>query len=55
MEQVQKINKHFRDLEAEYETGEPVLPDWAALGDVAAQYGTGDGADPFAVPEEPEE
>lgn len=39
--QVEKINAHFRDLETEYETGEPVLPSWASVGDVAARYGDG--------------
>jgi hypothetical protein len=43
---------YFRDREIEYETGEPVLPGWAAIGDVAARYGS-DGADPFAASPEP--
>jgi hypothetical protein len=49
MKQVESINKHFRDREIEYETGEPVLPGWASIGNVAAQYGMDD-ADPFATP-----
>lgn len=47
MKQYEAINKHFRDAEIEYETGVPVLPGWAALGNVAAQYGMDD--DPFAT------
>jgi hypothetical protein len=50
--QAEAIHKHFRDLETEYETGMPVLPGWAALGNVAANYGLDD-ADPFAVADEP--
>lgn len=48
MKQVEAINKHFRDREIEYETGEPVLPGWASIGNVAAQYGADD-SDPFAA------
>lgn len=47
--QYERIIKHFRDFETEYETGELVLPGWASLGNVASQYGS-DGADPFASP-----
>lgn len=47
-EQVERIDKHFRDLESEYETGVPVLPGWASIGNVASQYGLDD--DPFATP-----
>jgi hypothetical protein len=50
-EQLDRIDKHFRDAETEWETGVPVLPGWAALGNVAAQYGLDD-ADPFATPPE---
>lgn len=48
--QMDIINKHFRDLETQYETGELVLPGWATIGDAAARYGTSDGSDPFATP-----
>lgn len=34
-------------METEYETGAPVLPGWASVGNVAAQYNIND-ADPFA-------
>lgn len=44
--QIERINTHFRDMETEYETGEQILPGWASIGNVAAQYGN-DGADPF--------
>lgn len=48
---MERIDKYFRDLETEYETGIPVLPGWAAIGDVASQYGVDDGADPFSTSE----
>jgi hypothetical protein len=48
--QVDSIHRYFRDRETEYETGELVLPGWAQVGNVAAQYGLNDGADPFASP-----
>lgn len=48
MERVNYVFGHFRDKETEYETGEPVLPSWASVGNVAAQY-QADGADPFAA------
>jgi hypothetical protein len=42
----------FRDKETEWETGMPVLPGWAALGDVSSQFGVpDDGADPFGASE----
>lgn len=47
-EQLDRIEKHFRDLESEYETGVPVLPGWASIGNVASQYGLDE--DPFATP-----
>lgn len=49
--QMDNINRYFRDREQEYETGELVLPGWAAVGDAASRYGapSDDGADPFAV------
>lgn len=50
MDQVEKIKTHFRNLEAEYETGVPVLPGWASVGNVAARYGPDD-SDPFATTE----
>lgn len=46
LEQTERIDKHFRDMEQEYETGIPVLPGWASIGNAAAQYG---GDDPFAT------
>lgn len=48
-DQIDRIEKHFRDREEEYETGVPVLPGWASIGDVASRYGTDDGADPFST------
>jgi hypothetical protein len=36
-------------METEYETGVPVLPGWASIGNVASQYGIDD-ADPLAPP-----
>lgn len=51
--QVEHIYRYFRDRETEFETGELVLPGWAAIGNVAAQYGQADDADPFAPPPEP--
>lgn len=49
--QIDSIHRYFRDKETEYETGELVLPGWAALGDVASRYGApDDGADPFTTP-----
>lgn len=45
--QVEGVEKFFRDMESEYETGVPVLPGWASVGNVAAQYGLDD--DPFAT------
>jgi hypothetical protein len=48
-EQTDRINKYFRDMETEYETGVPVLPGWASIGNVASQYGIDD-ADPLAPP-----
>lgn len=48
-EQLERVEKHFRDLEEEYETGIPVLPGWASIGDVASRYGNDDGADPFST------
>jgi hypothetical protein len=53
--QIDRIDKHFRDREEEYETGIPVLPGWASIGDVASRYGVDDGADPFSTsPVEPD-
>lgn len=49
--QAEAINAHFRDRETEFETGVPVLPGWAAIGDVASRYGVDDGASPFDVAE----
>jgi hypothetical protein len=49
-DQMERIDKYFRDRETEYETGIPVLPGWASIGDVAARYGVDDGADPFDTP-----
>lgn len=37
IEQVEKVIKFFRDRETEFETGELVLPGWAAIGDAAAR------------------
>lgn len=50
------ITTYFRDRETEWETGMPVLPGWAALGDVSSQFGVNDGASPFdsAPPESSE-
>jgi hypothetical protein len=47
IERLDAIFRYFRDKETEYETGEPVLPGWASIGNVAAHFGD-DGADPFA-------
>lgn len=45
IKQAERVEKHFRDRETEFETGIPVLPGWAGIGDVQARYG--DGASPF--------
>lgn len=50
LERLNRVFGYFRDRETEYETGELVLPGWASIGNVAAQYGD-DGASPFASPE----
>lgn len=56
VEQIESINRYFRDRETEYETGELVLPGWASVGNAAAQYGPADAADPFATaPDTPSE
>jgi len=39
VKQMESINRYFRDKETEAETGIPVLPGWASIGNVAAQYG----------------
>lgn len=51
MERLNSVHQYFRNKETEYETGEPVLPTWASIGDVASRYGT-DGASPFDAPTE---
>lgn len=48
MKAYETLRDYFHDKEREFETGELVLPDWASVGNVAAQYGD-DGADPFAA------
>jgi hypothetical protein len=51
MDRYNNILRYFRDRETEFETGEIVLPSWASIGNVAANYGA-DVADPFAAPTE---
>lgn len=51
MDRLQQIFRYFHDREVEYETGIPVLPGWASIGNAAAQYGNDD-LDPFAPPPE---
>lgn len=46
LENAERFEKHFRDREIEYETGELVMPGWTSIGDVGARYG-GDEASPF--------
>lgn len=48
MDRLNAVFGYFRDRETEYETGEPVLPSWASIGNVVAHYGADD-SDPFAT------